>query len=236
MFGSWGESDEGKVGSADAGVVGGGRIWGEFTFDELGEDEAVDVGLGPGIVGGGRGGIGEGFERPEFAVALGDLHRRGFAAVLYEEGFVVGGTEGDPLLEVGDEGVGEFGLFGRHFGLFFVADESEEEAFGRVVEVDGVIGFTAFEEEFAGGKVEAGAGFFVAVAFEAVLDEGGADRLLEQRNACFHASGMIGGKIFSWSRKGEKESSEKGNQLWHIMRIVSQTGGDWTGRSAGGTL
>ena len=200
MFGSWGESDEGKVGAADAGVVGGGRIWGEFTFGELGEDEAVDVGLGPGIVGGGRGGIGEGFERPEFAVALGDLHRSGFAAVLYEEGFVVRGTEGDPLLEVGDEGVGEFGLFGRHFGLFFVADESEEVAFGGVVEVDGVIGFTAFEEEFAGGKVEAGADFFIAMALEAVLDQGGANGRQKKSRSGLHATGVVGRKLIPRDR------------------------------------
>jgi len=213
LLGCRGKSDEGKVGAADAGVAGGGRIWGQFIFGELCEDEVVDLGLGPGAVGGGWSGIGEGFEGPELAVTLGDLHRSGLATVFYEEGLVVGGAEGDPFLKVTDESVGEFGLLGWHLGLFLVADEHEEVAFGRVVEVDGIICFAAFEEEFAGGEVEAGAGFFVAVAFEAVFDQGGADGLLEKSDAFLDACGVIGREIFGVCNEIESESSEKGDQL-----------------------
>ena len=77
-----------------------------------------------------------------------------------------------------------------------MADELKEVAFGRIFEVDGVVGLPSFEKEFAGGKVEAGANFFVAVAFEAVLDKGGADGLLEKSRANLHASRVIGGEIF----------------------------------------
>ena len=83
MFGSRGEPDKRQIGAADTGVINSGGIWGEFIFGKLCEDEVVDLGLRPGIIGCRWSGIRERFKRPELAVTFGDPHLGGFAPVLY---------------------------------------------------------------------------------------------------------------------------------------------------------
>ena len=135
---------------------------------------------------------------------------------------VVGSAEGDPFFKVGDEGVGELVLLGWHFEiLLFMFDQCEEIALSRVIKVDGIVGVSAFEEELAGRDIEAGADFFVAVALEAVVDEGGADGLLKEGGAGFHAFGVTSRERVRAQGQDEEKESETGRGPTHSAQSVS---------------
>ena len=91
-------------------------------------------------------------------------------------------------------------------------DQGEEVALGRIFEVDGVVGITAFEEEFSGREVEAGADFFITVALEAVVDEGVANRLLEEGGAGLHPFGVTRWKLVR--AKGEDQEEKSETEKW----------------------
>ncbi len=195
---------------------------------ELCQNKVIDLGFCPRVLGCGWRWIGQWLEGPKGAVAVGDLHREWFAAIFDEEWFVIRGAQSDPLLEVGDEGVGELCFLGWHFRLLLVAEKLEKVALGWLLEIDGVIGFATFEEEFAGGQVETGAGFFVTVALEAVVDQSGADRLLKEVRSCLHSSGVVCRKGVSERRGRKEDEGESVKQFRHIPVTLSHREGACT--------
>lgn len=149
--GSWGEAGEIEGEAADEGFGGGGGRGREVVGFEFGEDEAVDLVLGPCLV---------------FDDGQGGALGRDVAPVL--EGFeFVGpvGTGADPVAEVGDFGGGEAVAAFGHGVFVFLGQGDAAEEIGADFEV------------LRRGGIEAEVGFVVlgAVAFEAGALEDGID-------------------------------------------------------------
>lgn len=151
LRGSWGEAGEVEAEAADEDFGRCGGRWGEVAGFEFGEDEAVDLVVGPGLIfyGGQSGAL-----RGEVAPVL--------------EGFeFVGpvGASGDPVAEVVDFDGGEAVAALGHGVFFFLGQSDAAEEIGADFEVLGRGGVEA-EVAFV---------FFRAVALEAGALEDGID-------------------------------------------------------------
>jgi len=79
----------------------------------------------------------------------------------------------------------------------------DQQAIGGFAEDQGGAGIAAFQEGFAGINAQAASGVLLAVAFEAVLDQGGAD-------AGFEEGGIDGGRGGSDGNRKDEPGEEKG--------------------------
>ena len=189
VSGGWGQAGEVKVGAAEKVSLGGGRVGGDAFSLETGVDEGID--------GGRRGGFGEGDEGPEGALFGGDDVGSGGWRGRAGDGFGPGGAGLNPGGEVGDFGVGEFGLLVGHGQLGVgVADGGEQEAGFGLTGDDGCAAVAAFDHRGAGVEGESGLGG-ECVAGEAAVGQDGADLGFEEL-------GRVGGE----ERGGEGEDED----------------------------
>ena len=156
----------------------------------------------------GHGRPSHGPERPVRLAHLGDGRRAGFVAVPSGHGApilthaaraaICGRVEREPLL-------------GRHLQLALAADGLEQQALLGLAEDDGRAGVAALEQGLARVEPQAAALLLRAVAGDALLDQHGADVLLEELDA----GGRLVGPHGQRQRKDERQtqSNHRGSIL-----------------------
>jgi hypothetical protein len=186
--------------------LGGGR---QSARVELGEDEAVDVGFGPGVIshlrhgGGADGRVGPALAGGAYIV--GSFGEGGLIAW-------IGRTLLDPCDQVGHLPGGQL-LLGGHLQIgVLVADGLDEQAFFGVAGDEGGAGFSTLKKRLA--RIEAELAFDLlagAVTFITVIDEDRADALFEE----FEGLGVVGGEKGGADR-GQGEESAGEPEWWPI--------------------